>query len=126
MGKFAPDAMIDASLIYVAGSDYMTVCSGSPLTFTDAWTNNILAKVAMISGSGGGDFTIADDTSGRKITMTAKSGVSIDTSGTALAVTLVDASGSTLRYVTTCTSQDLVAGGTVDIPTWKINIADPT
>jgi len=29
-------------------------------------------------------------------------------------------------YVTTCTQQYLVSGGTVDIPSWTINIADPT
>jgi hypothetical protein len=112
MGKFAPDATIDASLDYIAGSTYMTVCSGSPVTYADAYTNLMLAKIAVTSGS----FTKADDTSGRKVTMDAKPGVSITNSGTALAVALVEISGSTLRYVTTCTSQSLTAGGTVDIP----------
>jgi len=122
MGKLAPDAMIDASLDYVAGSDLMIVCSGSPATYTDAFTTNKLASQAMASGS----FTKADDTSGRKITMAAANGVPITASGDALAVALVNTSGSTLRYVTTCTLQALVSGGTVDIPAWKINIADPT
>jgi len=35
--------------------------------------------------------------------------------------------GSTLLlYVTTCTLQALVAANTVTIPTWDIEIADPT
>jgi hypothetical protein len=116
MGKLAPNAMIDASLSYVAGSDWMCVCSGSPATFADAYTNLMLARTPMSSGS----FAIADDATGalgRKLTMTASAGVPITNGGTALAVALVEvASGSTLRYVTTCTSQDLVALGTVDIP----------
>jgi hypothetical protein len=58
--------------------------------------------------------------------MTAKSGVTIDTSGFAEAVALVDTSGSTLRFVTTCVGQNLVAGGTVDIPSWKWNSQDAT
>jgi hypothetical protein len=33
---------------------------------------------------------------------------------------------STLLYVTTSTSQYLVSGGTVDIPSWTINLNDPS
>ena len=76
-----------------------------------------------------GDFTTANgDTSGRKVTMGAKSSVLIDTSGTANHVALVRVADSTLIYVTTCTSQALTANGsnTVNFPAWKIEIADPT
>lgn len=126
MAKAAPDAMIDASLDYVAGSDTMCVCSSQPTTEAEAYTTYMLARTAMTPGAGNGDFTKADDTSGRKVTMTAKSGVSITNGGTALHVALVNHAGGTLRYVTTCTSQALTGGGTVDVPAWKINIADPT
>jgi hypothetical protein len=122
MAKAAPDAMIDASLDYAAASDYMCVCSTQPTTYTEAYTTYMLARTAMT----GGDFTKADDTSGRKVTMTAKSAVSITNSGTAAHIALVASGGTTLRYVTTCTSQALTASGTVDVPAWKINIADPT
>jgi hypothetical protein len=123
MGKLAPDGMIDASLDYVAGSNYECVCSGSPATFADAYTNLMLARVAVTSGS----FTKADAAGGgRQVTIAAKPGITITNSGTALAVAMVEASGSTLRYVTTCTSQALVAAGTVDIPAWIITIGDPT
>lgn len=123
MGKVAPDGMIDAALNWVAGSaNYYTVCSGSPATFADAFTNNILAGIGITSGC----FALADDTSGRKLTITAKTSASITSSGSALAVCLVDIPNSRLLYITTCTSQYLVSGGTVDIPSWKINIADPT
>lgn len=122
MGKVAPDAMIDGALDYVAGSDYMCICSGSPATYTDAKVTNILAGFSCTSGC----FVKADDTSGRKITIGARTSGSITSSGSALAVALVKVSDTTLRYVTTCTEQYLVASGTVDTPAWKINIADPT
>ena len=131
MAKVAPDAMIDAALDYVAACDLMSVCTSEPTTYAQARdtpgsSGYRLADVAMTPGAGNGDFTKANDTSGRKLTMTAKSAVPIDYTGTALHVALTLAAGTTLRYVTTCTSQALTSGGTVDVPAWKINIADPT
>lgn len=127
MAKAAPDAVMDAALDYVAGSNKMVACSAQPTTFAEANATYALADQAMTAGDGNGDFTIADgDVSGRKLTMTAKSGVTIDTNGTATHVALVNTGDSSLRYVTTCTSQALVGGGTVDFPAWKIEIADPT
>jgi hypothetical protein len=124
MGKVAPDATIDSSLNYVAASDYICVCSGSPATYADAKATLILAGQVCTSGC----FTGPADGSpnGRTLTMVARTSASITASGSALAVALVKISDTTLRYVTTCTSQYLVSGGTVDVPSWTINIADPT
>lgn len=122
MAKVAPNAMIDAALDYVAGCNLMIACSAEPSSYSDATTGVDLADVAMA----GGDFIKADDISGRKLTMGAKSGVTIDHSGTASHIALCNSSDSSLRYVTTCTNQVLTAAGTVDFPSWKINIADPT
>jgi hypothetical protein len=121
MPKVAPDAMIDAALDYVAGATVMHACSTLDATPTLAEvTTASLADVAMA----GGDYTKADgDTSGRKVTVAAKSGVNVDASGTANHIALVD--GSVVRYVTTCTSQALTSGNTVNFPAWKIEIADP-
>ena len=33
---------------------------------------------------------------------------------------------TTLRYVTTCSSQAVTAGNTVNFPAWDIEVADPT
>lgn len=123
MAKQAPDAMIDASLDYVAGSDRMIACSAEPTSYAEATGVVDLATATMTPVT---DFPKANDTSGRKVTMAAKSGVTIDHSGTATHIALVKTGDSTLRYVTICTSQALTAGGTVDFPGWKINIADPT
>lgn len=122
MAKQAPDATIDASLDYVAGSNLMIACSGEPANYAGI-AAVALADVAMA----GGDFTKANgDVSGRKVTMAAKNGVNVDSNGTATHVILADSGTSTLRYVTTCTSQVLTAGNTVNFPSWKIEIADPT
>lgn len=123
MGKVAPDAMIDKALEYVQGCDLMVVCSAEPSSYSDATTGVDLADVALSTPA---DLVIANDTSGRKITIAAKSAIPIDHSGAATHIALCKVGDTTLRYVTTCTSQSLTSGGTVDVPAWKINIADPT
>ncbi len=123
MAKAAPDAMLDASLDYVAASTRMFVCSAQPTTYAEASSTYALADVVLDSG----DFIKANgDTSGRKLTVAAQSGVLIDASGTANHIALASAGDSTLRYVTTCTSQALVANGsnTCSTNAWDIEIAD--
>lgn len=125
MAKSANDLIMDAGLDVIATATRQIACSAQPTTFTEANATYALADVTMA----GGDFTKANgDTSGRKVTMGAKSGALIDASGTATHVALVRVSDSTLLYVTTCTSQALTANGTntVNFPAWKIEIGDPT
>ena len=126
MAKVAPDISLDAYLDFIAECDRMIACSAEPTTYAEATGTYALATQAMTPGDGNGDFTIAPDTSGEKLTMTAKSGVTIDDDGDATHVALACSSDGSLRYITTCTQQTLTSGGTVDFPTWKINIADPT
>lgn len=122
MAKSVSDTVLDQALNYIKNNcTRMVVCSTQPTTYTQAITTYELADVTMASG----DFTVAAGTQ-RQVTVAAKSGVTIDNSGTALFVALVDVSGTALHYVTTCTSQALTAAGTVDIPAWVISIAAPT
>jgi hypothetical protein len=119
MAKFADVSVFTAFLNKIATSTRMTVLSSQPANFA-AIAAAMLASVTMA----GGDFTqAAGDTSGRKVTMAAKSGVSITATGTATHIGLDD--GTTLLYVTTCTSQALTSGNTVNIPAWKVEVADP-
>lgn len=122
MAKYLNDAGLDALLDYIKNNcDKMIVCSTQPTTYAEATSTYALADVAMASG----DFTHANgDTSGRKTTVAAKSAVPIDASGNAQHVALVKTGTSTLLAVTTCTSQALTAGGTVDVPAWDIEVAD--
>ncbi len=123
MGKAAPDATIDSMFDYIDQSNIMHVCSAEPANYAGIAAVS-LADVAMTPDT---DYTKANgDVSGRKVTIAAKSAVPVDASGTATHIVLARTTDSTLRYVTTCTSQALVSGNTVNIPAWDIEGADPT
>lgn len=120
--KWANDAVMDAALDKIATCTMLRVCSGtsSPADRAAAVTAT-LASVAVDSG----DFAKANgDTNGRKITIAQQANVSITSSGDATCVTLDD--GTTLQYVTTTTSQALTSGGTVTVPAWDVEFADPS
>jgi hypothetical protein len=128
MGKSAHDDVLDALGNYLqTNGNKMTVCETEPTTYTEANSNKgsggkALADVALA----GGDYALADDTSGRKVTIAEKADVEIDVSGDADHVAIVDTVNSKLLYVTTCTQQALVAANYVTFPAWKINVQDPT
>lgn len=125
MAKFTPDAILDKMADYIiANATRLTVCSTQPTTYTEANATYALADVTIDSS----DFTKANgDTSGRKFTVAAQSGVLIDASGTAQHIALLNVSGTELLYVTTCTSQALTANGsnTVNVPAFDVEVADP-
>lgn len=119
MAKSANALVLDGLLDVVATATSFSVCSTQPTTRTEADSTYMLAK-----GSLSGSFTKANDGSGRKVTVPAQTGASITNSGTAQHVALYD--GTKLIYVTTVTSQALVAGGTVNVGSWDISVAQPT
>jgi hypothetical protein len=123
MPKSVSDDVLDGALNIIKNNcTRMTLCNAQPTTFAEANATFALANVTMAPA----DFTNANgDTSGRKGTVTAKTGVSVTTTGTGNHIALLDVTGSRLLYVTTCTSQAVGAGGTVDIGSWKYEIADP-
>jgi hypothetical protein len=118
MGKISTAVMTDGGLDKIATCIRLTVCAGQPTSYADITTKK-LAQVTISSG----DFTKANgDTSGRKVTVAQKSAISITTSGTADHVAIDD---GTNYVITTATSQALTSGGTVTVPAWKVEIADP-
>lgn len=122
MAKTVNDLVLDGAFDVLDQATGMHACNAQPTTRTEAVTTFQLASAVMTPNT---DFTKADgDTSGRKVTVAAKPGETIDNTGTALFIALTD--GSNLLYVTECTSQALTAAGTVDFPAWDIEIADPT
>ncbi len=122
MAASVNDDVLDGAFDVLDQANLMIACSAEPTTRTEAVTTYALADVAMTVNS---DYTKANgDTSGRKVTVAAKSTVTVDTTGTATHVALVD--GTRLLYVTTCTSQALTSGNTVNFPAWDIEIADPS
>jgi len=121
MAAWTNDDALDAALDVYAGSTLQIICSAQPATRAEAVVNFALADVAMAAG----DFTKANgDTSGRKLTMSAKHGVPIDANGNATHIALVDA--TRLLYVTTCVLKPLTLGEMIGIPSWKIELRDPT
>jgi hypothetical protein len=125
MPKTAPDAVMDAAFDYIDQADVLRVCS--TLDGTPTHAEIVTATLASVAITPDTDFTKADgDTSGRKVTVAAKNGVSVTASGDANHIALTTTSGSVVRYVTTCTTQTLTSGNTVNIPAWDIEINDPS
>lgn len=118
MAKFQIDAMLDAALAYISSNaTECYVCTAQPTDRANAIAISLIAAVAPgFTGPADGDV------SGRKLTLNQLADRPITASGTATHVALT--SGTTLLYVTTCTSQALTSGGTVTIPAWDIEIAD--
>jgi len=122
MAKAANDVFIDGGLDRIDDCVTLSVCSGQPANYAGI-AAVMLAAVTLTAGDGGGDYTKANgDTNGRKLSVLIQSAISITTTGTATHVVLDD---GTDIYVTTCTSQALTSGGTVTVPEWDIEIADP-
>lgn len=124
MAKSVHNEVLDESLNHLKNNvDKMVVCSQQPTSYTEANDSYALADVSMTAS----DFTIADgDTSGRKVTVAQKSGVTVDDTGTGNHVALLDASASKLLYVTTSTSQSLTSGNTMTFESFDIEIRDPS
>jgi hypothetical protein len=126
MAKWCSDTYLDVFLQGIDDCTLLTVCSAQPTTYAEASSTYKLADVVMTAGAGNGDYTLANgDASGRKLTVLQQTNMDIDSSGTANHVALCISGSSTLVYVTTCTSQALTSGGTVTVPAWDIEIADP-
>ena len=122
MAKSVHDDVLDGAFDVLDQANIQNACSAEPTTRTEAITTYSLANATMVADT---DYTKANgDTSGRKVTVAAKSGETVDSSGTATHISLCDA--TRLLYVTTCTSQSLTSGNTVNFPAWDVEIADPT
>lgn len=122
MGKSVHNDVLDDALDRVATATRLDVTSdaGTPTDLT-----NTLANVTLTAGDGLGDYVIGEgDTNGRKIAVAQQADISITGTGTALHVVLSLA--GTILLTTTCTSQALTSGGTVTIPTFDYELADPT
>lgn len=120
MAKSVPDEVMNKILDEIETATLQTVVSDATLP-TDL--SGALAEVAM----GGADYTQAEGDAGagsRKITMSAKSGVTVDVSGTPNHVVL--SLSGTHKLVTECSGPDLTDGSTVDFPSWKYEIGIPT
>lgn len=121
MGKVAVDAVLDGSLDIIATAVEIYLCTSEPANRAAADTASVIPAHTLSAG----DFTKANgDTNGRKITIAAQNSLTADAAGTVTHVAIC--TGSVLLYVTTCTSQAVTSGNTVNIGAWDVEIADPT
>ena len=121
-GKSQIDAMLDAAFDYIrANVTQMTICTTQPTTYSQGLSVNVLAAVTMASTD---ITTTPGDTSGRKMHVGSETGITVDASGTANHIALVDTDNTNLLFVTTSTTQALTSGNTVNIPAWDDEILD--
>ena len=121
--KWQADAVLDAALTYIATSTILIVLSDHTTTYADAAGTYDLATHIVA----GADFANSDGTgSGRKVTIAEQAAITVDHSGTATGVFLGISGTTTSVFITTCTSQALVAANTVTVPAWTITFADVT
>lgn len=123
--KYTHTDVLDAALnVIKTNATLMIACSASPTSRTEAVTTYALADVAITSGDFTGPATGDAGGNSRKVTIGAKSTVTIDTGGTAGYIAIID--GTRLLHVGSCTDLVLVGGQTVNFPAWDIEFAIPT
>ena len=123
MAKLIANEVLDAALDEIALADTLTCCDTQPANYAGI-AATALCEVALTPGDGNGDYVIADDTSGRKLTIGAQLAIDVDTSGDIDHIALDD--GTVLYAVTTCSSQAVLDTEQVNVPAWTAAIADPT
>ena len=123
MGKSVHNDVLDAALQYIEdNATELVICSAEPTTYTEAHTTYALGDKAAPTFTGPAE----GDVSGRKTTVDAVAGATVDASGTASHVALTNIAGVKLLYVTTISApQAVVAGNTFNLAAWDIEILDP-
>lgn len=104
-----------------------SICSAQPTTYTDATITYALGLVTISSS----DYTgPANGSSGgtqpRKLTVNARSGDTVASSGTVTYAALSDSANSKLLIVTTVTSQAVTSGNLYNTGSFAIEIGAPT
>lgn len=119
MGKRVPDTILDNMLDeIVAGATTIHFLTDEPANYAG------IAAVELASATISGSISKANgDSSGRKATVPAQSGVSISASGDSDHVALSNGS-DTLYAVTTHTLQNLTSGGTLDSGAFDVELPD--
>jgi len=99
----------------------MVACSAQPTTRTEAVSTYALADVTVTTS----DFTWSSVAGvGERLTVGAKSGITIDATGSFTHLAIVD--GSRLLIVTTTASaQQLYSGNLLNLPSWAMTATNP-
>lgn len=134
MAKWLNDNIFDNGLNYIettliGGGKTITMHVIKAYTSGDSYatvTGNTVANYTM----GAGDFVVEAHTTGRKLTVSAKSGSNAtgnSGAGPDLHIALVNTTDNAVLAVTDESSnQVIVSGNPVSIPTWAIKFPQPT
>lgn len=121
MGKSISDTVYDAALDRVALANTMYLCNGEPSTYAEVLSNS-LGSVSIDTT----DFSNANgDTSGRKTTVAAQTGISVTRTSTLDHVALVD-SAQILLAVTTHAATAITSGDSRNSAAFDLELRDPT
>jgi|WetSurSiteA1Bulk_404760.scaffolds.fasta_scaffold00047_38 hypothetical protein len=129
MARWADDTeVLDAQLGILAAATLLVICAGQPTTYNDATATKDLAQHVLTPAIGGGDFSAGNgDSSGRKLTLAAQNGITVDHSGNADHYALCISATSKLLWVGVITLQAVVSGNTINFPATDVDeIGDPT
>jgi hypothetical protein len=128
MAKLIPDAIIDLELGPIAAATILFICKDTPTTYANAAGTYDLATHVLTPVIGGGDFTSgAGDGTGRKLTLAAQNGITVDHDGTATYYVLGISATTTLLLIGEIAPQALLTGNLVNFPaTDVLEIGDVT
>ncbi len=130
MAKTVDDVVLDAALNHIkTTADKLVVCIGAPVSYAEANTNSPSGKRCGQRAITSANFTgpVNGDVSGRKLTVNQQTGITVDVTGTADHVALVDDTASVLLAVTSLSaSQAVTAGNSMTVNAFDLEIADPT
>ena len=118
MAKEITDGIMDGTLDKFAACTTYTVCAGAPTSHADI-TTKALGSVTIV----GADFTKADDVSGRKSTLAAKT-ITASVAGTADHVVVDDGTDYVVTQLSSAKTVD--SGTSMDVAAWAMNLQDPT
>lgn len=121
MAKTISDTVYDAALDRLALANAMHFCNGQPTTYAEVLSNSVGSVTIDTT-----DFSNANgDTSGRKTTIAAQTGISITQTSTIDHVALVD-SAQVLLAVTTHTATAVTSGDSRNSAAFDLELRDPT
>lgn len=109
-----------ASLGYIRdNANIIFLCGSAPQSYSAASNQPNMIVSANVSAS---DFTLASAATGAQLTLGAKSSQSVEGSGTATHMAIVQSSGSRLLYVCNGSAKVLASGDTVSTTSLVITL----
>jgi hypothetical protein len=121
MAKIIPDAILDSQLDIIGAATILVICAGQPTSYADATATKDLATHVLA----GGNFSKGNgDTSGRKLTLAAQNGITVDHDGLADHYFLGISGSSTFLLVGTLNpTQQTYAGNIINFPATDVDEA---